>query len=100
MGKVATFCIQAIIMISKKFCLYYQAHVSREVVWFMVATLRSFEHVAFDRTFSTSESIFEFFVPERNEHIFLELMDYYTQHNIVHSVQKLPNRLEDPLQQL
>lgn len=77
----------------KPVCSYYQAQAHRELVWFMVSTLRSFEHLCFDRTFSTDESIFEFFVPENNEPVFLELMDYYEQEGIVKNVQKLPNRL-------
>lgn len=81
-------------------CSYYQAHVTRELVWFMVATLRSFEHLVFDRTLSKSDSIFEFFVPEGNEPVFLELMAYYQQEGIVHNVQKLPNRLIEPSEQL
>lgn len=84
----------------KAYCSYYQAQVSRELVWFMVATLRSFEHVVFDRTLSKSDSVFEFFVPEAQEQIFSELMAYYQQQGIVQQCEKLPNRLLDPLEQL
>ncbi len=77
----------------KAYCSYYQAQVSRELVWFMVATLRSFEHVVFDRTLSKSDSVFEFFVPAAQEQIFSELMAYYQQQGIVQQVYKLQNRL-------
>ncbi len=72
---------------------YYQAHVAEKDCWFLVAILRSFEHLAFDRTVDKERSIFEFFVPEGNEASFLELMDYFEGQGIVSDLQKLPNRL-------
>lgn len=82
------------------FCSYYQAHVQRELVWFMVAILRSFEHLSFDRTLSKEHSVFEFYVPTGDEHVFLEIMHYFHQEGIVQQLNKLPNRLQDPLEQL
>lgn len=81
-------------------CSYYQAQVNRELVWFMVATLRSFEHLCFDRTLLKDESVFEFFVPQHNEQLFVELMNYYQNESIITKVQKLPNRLLDADQEL
>ena len=77
-------------------CSYYQAHVNRPQAWFLVAILRSFEHLAFDRTFDTQHHIFEFFVPEDGEDYFVEVMRYFEQQNIVTQLQKLPNRLANP----
>lgn len=74
-------------------CLYYQATVERSKCWFLVAVLRSFEHVAFDRTLDVAQSRFEFFVPADMEAIFLELMDYFQKTGIVTTVEQLPNRL-------
>ncbi len=76
--------------------LYYQAHVKAEECWFLVALLRSFEHLAFDRTFDKQNSVFEFFVPADNEATFKEIMHYLEQVGIVSDVQQLPNRLVDP----
>jgi len=75
------------------YCLYYQAYVVPSQCWFLAATLRSHEHLAFDRTLDVEKSIFEFFVPSVNEPYFLELMQYYQEKGIVKNLQKLPNRL-------
>lgn len=77
-----------------QFCLYYQAHVVKEQCWFMAATLRSFEHLTFDRTIDPKESIFEFFVPQGLEGYFLDIMAYYTSIGLISNLTKLPNRLE------
>ena len=79
------------------YCCYYQARVQKADTWFLVAVLRSFEHIAFDRTLDKIEGIFEFFVPEAHEHIFLELMDYFLKEHVVFDVKKLSNRLEGDL---
>lgn len=76
-----------------KYCSYFQALVSKKDTWFFVATLRSFEHLAFDRTYDKETGCFEFFVPVDGEEQFVKLMNYYEQTGIVHSFQKLPNRL-------
>ncbi len=76
-------------------CLYYQAHVTREKVWFFVGVLRSFEHLVFDRTFDKEHSIFEFFVPKDLNQYFLDLMQYFQDEGIVHNLQELPNRLKN-----
>jgi hypothetical protein len=76
------------------YCFYYQAHVQRELCWFVTATLRSYEHIAFDRTLDPATSLFEFFVPVSTEKYFLEVMDYFVAEGLVYQLQKLPNRLE------
>lgn len=77
------------------YCSYYQARVERELCWFVTATLRSYEHVAFDRTLDPATSLFEFFVPVSTEKYFLEVMDYFQSQGLVSDLQKLPNRLEN-----
>lgn len=81
-------------------CLYYQAHVVPHECWFLVAVLRSFEHLAFDRTYDVHKSIFEFFVSPDSQEPFLELMSYFEREGIVTTFQQLPNRLADPAQQV
>jgi hypothetical protein len=78
------------------FSQYYRAHVVEKECWFLVAVLRSFEHLAFDRTYDKQTSTFEFFVPEGCEETFLTIMAYFTQQGVITSLQKLPNRLLDP----
>jgi hypothetical protein len=74
---------------------YYQGHINRELCWFVTATHRSYEHLAFDRTLDTRTSLFEFFVPVSTETYFLEIMDYYQKEGLVQGLVKLPNRLAD-----
>ena len=78
------------------YCVYYQAEVKKQDVWFFVATLRSFEHLAFDRTCDVTASVFEFFVPADLEDFFVALMRGYHAQGIVGKYQKLPNRLTEP----
>lgn len=83
------------------YCSYYQAQVTQELCWFLVAVLRSFEHIAFDRTLDKTTSTFEFFVPQDTEPYFLEVMDYLKTKQVVITCEKLPNRLvQDEVQLL
>lgn len=72
---------------------YYQAQVQKELCWFVTSTLRSYEHLAFDRTIDTTSSTFEFFVAPTAEQVFLEIMNYYQKNNLITNLVKLPNRL-------
>jgi hypothetical protein len=76
-----------------QYCSYYQAHVPREHCWFLTATIRSYEHMAFDRTLDKENSIFEFFVPQDMESLFLQVMARFEKEGIIKDLQKLPNRL-------
>lgn len=75
------------------YCLYYQAQTDRSRSLFLVALLRSCEHVSFDRTLDVSNSIFEFYVPEDQEGQFVAIMRTLEHEGIVKSLHKLPNRL-------
>ena len=77
------------------FCLYYQAKVKKSETWFCVAILRSFENVAFDRTLDKVEGLFEFFVPEDREEIFLYIMDRLKSLDVVQDLKKLTNRFKN-----
>ena len=81
-------------------CSYYQALVDRSSTWFVVAVLKSFEHMSFDRTLDIEKGLFEFFVPSSTEKYFLTIMEYLTAQGYVHDLKKLPNRLLDPAQKL
>lgn len=78
-----------------KFGSYYQAQVDPAHAWFFVGALRSFEHMAFDRTLDVPSSRFEFFVPEDTETHFLEFMHYFEQRQIIFNLAKMDNRLAD-----
>lgn len=75
------------------YCLYYQAYVLPEMCWYVVATLRSHEHLAFDRTLYPDQSIFEFFVAPSFENTFKEIMQYHEKLGYVNHLKVLPNRL-------
>lgn len=79
-----------------QYCEYYQAHVKREGCGMLVSVLRSFEHVAFDRTIDKAASIFEFFVPAGQEATFLEIMAYFQKEGLVVDLIKKENRLKNP----
>lgn len=77
-----------------EYCIYYQAKVNKAKTWFFVATLRSFENLCFDRTFSVQEEVFELLVPKCAELDFLKVMKYYQDNQIITNLCKLPNRYE------
>jgi len=77
-------------------CLYYRAYVLKKDCWFLVAILRSFEHMAFDRTIDKESSLFEFYVPRSNQRCFLELMDYFQKNGLVLDLKECTNRLQHP----
>ena len=79
---------------------YYQAHVDRSLCWYVIAILKSYEHLAFDRTIDTATNLFEFYVPEAREQEFIRLMNYFQTQRLVSDLKKLPNRLSDPSQTL
>ena len=85
---------------SSLYCFYYQAHVQRELCWFVTAALRSYEHISFDRTIDVENSIFEFFVAPSTEPCFLEIMAYFQEQGLVSGLVKKPNRLEDLAEQV
>ena len=75
------------------YCLYYTARLEKSRCWLVSSALRGTEHIAFDRAYDVPESIFEFFVPQAMESVFLEVMAYFEDKNIVTELTKKPNRL-------
>ncbi len=75
------------------FCSYYQACVTKPGTLFLVATLKSFDHLCFDRSLDPDAELFEFFVPPGCEQQFLDIMHYFEREKIVRDLKKLPNRL-------
>ena len=75
--------------------IYYQAHVDRPLCWFVIATLKSFEHLCFDRTLDAEENIIEFYVSPQGNDVFLEVMDYFKKENLIFNLQQLPNRITE-----
>jgi hypothetical protein len=82
------------------YCSYYHAQVERELCWFVTAAIRSYEHMAFDRTLDPVTSLFEFFVAPGHEKQFLAVMSYFEEQNLVRNLIKLPNRLQGSDQQV
>jgi hypothetical protein len=82
------------------YCSYYQAYVDKTFCWYVVAILKSHEHLAFDRTLDNQTNLFEFYVPESREAEFLQVMNYFRQQHLVNDLKKLPNRLLSADQQL
>jgi hypothetical protein len=78
------------------YSLYYQATVYRSQTWQLVAILKSFEYLAFDRalekSLSDQLSLFEFFVPHLLNNEFIDLMNYFKINGIVQDYIMLNNR--------
>lgn len=79
---------------NNQFCQYYQAHVDKKMTWFVVATLKSYEHMQFDRTIDPEQSIFEFFVPKDKEQLFLAVIKRLSEKGYVTNLIKKENRLK------
>ena len=77
---------------NKQWCAYYTGHVKKEKAWMLTAVLRGAENVAFDRTLNVKESIFEFFVPEDMENIFLQAAEYLKKQDVLLTLVKEKNR--------
>ena len=77
----------------QKTSAYYQAVVHRQLAWFVVAALKTYDHLCFDRTIDIEKSMFEFFVPDDMEQLFLDVMHYFERRGLVSQLHKLPNRL-------
>ncbi len=77
----------------KQVSLYYVAAVEKKRCWFLAATLRGTEHVAFDRCIDKEKSIFEFFVPHDMRTVFLEVMEYLKKDGVILSLEQRENRL-------
>lgn len=83
-----------------QYCSYYTAYVDKPLCWYVVAILKSYEHLAFDRTLDTPTNLFEFYVPADREPEFLRLMEYFKTQNLVSELTKKENRLMQPGQEL
>jgi hypothetical protein len=79
---------------NERYSLYYHAQVKRELCWQLSAALKGTENVAFDRAVDSKSGIFEFYVPEDTNDIFLQLMEYMKSQGVVLSLEQLPNRLK------
>ncbi len=77
----------------QKFCSYYQASIKKPDILFLIAILKSFEHLCFDRALDPATNLFEFFVPSSYEPLFLDVMHYFEKAHIVFDLKKMPNRL-------
>ena len=76
------------------YCSYYQATITKpEKTWFVVATLKSFDHLAFDRATDDNPHMFEFFVPKVREEEFLRVMKLLERQGVVGEVVEMENRL-------
>lgn len=77
-----------------KYSLYFQAYVTKELCWLLSATLKYCEHLAFDRTIDKEKSIFEFFVSQELEHVFIDVMNALQERGVIKRYQKMQNRLQ------
>ena len=76
------------------YCAYYHAQITAGKIHLLVAILKSFDHLCFDRTIDAQNNIFEFFVPVGLEDEFVTLMGHLKQQGLIVQLQSLPNRLK------
>lgn len=74
---------------------YYQVTIDRSRGWFVAAVMRSFEHLAFERSFDAQHGINEYFVPKDLENHFLAIVKELAKMGVVKEINKLPNRLQE-----
>ena len=79
---------------------YYQATVIGPDATLLVAVLKTFDSLCFDRTLDREAGLFEFFVTPLETDRFLSVMHAFEQRGVVQDLRELPNRLLDPTQQL
>ena len=72
---------------------YFTAHVPPRDCYFVIALLKSYDHLVFVRTLNVDQSILEFFVSPAQEPEFLEIMQGFVTKGMAVDVQKKPNRL-------
>jgi hypothetical protein len=82
------------------YCSYFQAYIAKPYCWYVVAILKSHEHLCFDRTIDTPTNLFEFYVPVDRENEFLAMMGHFQAEHLISDLKKLPNRLMQPDQEL
>ena len=77
----------------EEYCHYYQAQVDKSSCWFVLATLKSYEHITFDRTLENDNGTLEFFVPQSTKPYFLEIMKSLENEQVIWNLQEMSNRL-------
>jgi len=79
---------------------YYQATVVGPDATLLVAVLKTFDSLCFDRTLDREAGLFEFFVTPAETELFLSVMRAFEKRGVVKDLRELSNRLLDPTQQL
>ncbi|MFS8506726.1 MAG: hypothetical protein LVQ75_01165 [Candidatus Babeliales bacterium] len=67
---------------------HYIGKIQRERAWLLSSVMRGTEHIAFDRCFDKQQGLYEFFVPQDTESIFLETMGYLAKEGVLLSLEK------------
>jgi hypothetical protein len=75
------------------YCIYFQARVPRSCCFLVIGILKSFDHLAFGRTFDTEKETVEFFVPYENKEDFIFLMKFLEKEALLFELSEMPNRL-------
>lgn len=78
---------------SARACRYFQAYIPRKSTLYVTALLRSFEHLAFDRSLDAQAGLSEFFVPPAMVEHFLSITNFLHQEGLMSQPQELDNRL-------
>lgn len=74
-------------------CTYYRARVEQRAALYLVAVLKSVDHLCFDRSYEDKGDQFEFFVPRDMEQEFEMVISFFEKTGEITEFRKLPNRL-------
>ena len=75
------------------YCSYYTAAAHRQMIWLIIAHIKSNDNVVFHRTMDGTKDVLEFFVSPKLEYRLLEWLELYKEEGIIFSYEKQENRL-------
>ena len=75
------------------YCVYYTAAAHRQMIWLIIAHIKSNDNAVFHRTMDGTKDVLEFFVSPELEYRLIEWLDLYVSEGLLFSYQKQENRL-------
>ena len=75
------------------YCSYYTAAAHKQMIWLIIAHIKSNDNVVFHRTMDGTKDVLEFFVAPELENRLIEWLDLYVDEGMIFSYEKGDNRL-------
>jgi hypothetical protein len=74
------------------YCSYYTAPAHRQMIWLIIAHIKSNDNVVFHRTMDGTKDMLEFFVSPSQEYRLVEWLELYKSEGVIFSYEKKQNR--------